>query len=137
MNSEAGGRTRMSDSPLTKTLFRDGIWEGVLTLDPDITTAPKMLVTHVEEPLTDVTVEAVPDEPGSWLVRITVPQRMISEGVQTVLITDPDTGARLGSFTLLAGDPLDEDIRAEMQLLRAELDMLKRAFRRHCTETAG
>jgi hypothetical protein len=30
---------------------------------------------------------------------------------------------------------LDEDIRAEVDLLRAELDLLKRAFRRHCSET--
>jgi hypothetical protein len=33
--------------------------------------------------------------------------------------------------------PLEEDIRAEVSLLRAELDLLKRAFRRHCAETAG
>jgi hypothetical protein len=26
-------------------------------------------------------------------------------------------------------------LRAEVDLLRAELDMLKRAFRRHCVET--
>jgi hypothetical protein len=30
---------------------------------------------------------------------------------------------------------LAEDIRAEMDLLRAELDLLKQAFRRHCVET--
>ena len=28
------------------------------------------------------------------------------------------------------------DLRAEMDLMRAELDMLKRAFRRHCVETS-
>ena len=46
-----------------------------------------------------------------------------------------ETDARLASFTVVMGQPLDEDIRAEMALLRAELDMLKRAFRRHCVET--
>ena len=37
----------------------------------------------------------------------------------------------------LAGEALAHDIRAEIDLLRAELDMLKRAFRRHCLETMG
>jgi hypothetical protein len=43
----------------------------------------------------------------------------------------------LGSFSIVAGDALAEDIRAELSLLRAELDMLKKAFRRHCVETSG
>ena len=30
-----------------------------------------------------------------------------------------------------------EDIRAELSLVRDELDLLKRAFRRHCVETEG
>ena len=34
-------------------------------------------------------------------------------------------------------EELDDDIRAEVDLLRAELDMLKSAFRRHSVETAG
>ena len=33
------------------------------------------------------------------------------------------------SITLLAGDAMSEDVRAEIDLLRAELDLLKRAFR--------
>ena len=63
------------------------------------------------------------------------PGRLLSDGVQTFLISDPDTGEKLASFAVLAGDALGDDIRAEMDLLRAELDMLKRAFRRHCVET--
>ena len=37
---------------------------------------------------------------------------------------------------MITGEPLGDDIRAEVELLRAELDMLKRAFRRHCLETS-
>jgi len=51
------------------------------------------------------------------------------------LVEDGKTGGKLGSFTVIAGEALGDDIRAEMDLLRAELDMLKRAFRRHCLET--
>lgn len=45
-------------------------------------------------------------------------------------------GTQLGHFTLITGVALGDDIRVEMELLRAELDMLKRAIRRHCVETA-
>ena len=41
----------------------------------------------------------------------------------------------LDRITLMAGSALDEDVRGEIALLRDELEMLKRAFRRHCAET--
>ena len=64
------------------------------------------------------------------------PRALISDGLQSFVISNPDTGETLESFAILAGDALADDIRAEIGLLRAELDMLKRAFRRHCAETA-
>jgi len=51
------------------------------------------------------------------------------------LIADQRSGETLNSFSIISGTPLDDDIRVEMDLLRAELDMLKKAFRRHCLET--
>jgi hypothetical protein len=67
---------------------------------------------------------------------VPLPASVIADGVQTVLITDAESGARLASIPILSGSALEEDLRAEVGLLRSELDMLKRAFRRHCTETA-
>ena len=64
-----------------------------------------------------------------------IPKSAITEGVQSFIVCDAQTGTKLGDFTLLAGDVVGHDIRVELQLLRAELDMLKRAFRRHCVET--
>ena len=121
----------MSDLTLTKTRLRAGIWEGVLT-GADIT--PAIEATHLGKPLKDVTVTQDPSSPDTWHVAIAVPQDLVSDGVQTVLITDR-SGERLGSFALIAGDAMDDDIRAELDLLRAELDLLKRAFRRHCVDT--
>ena len=46
-----------------------------------------------------------------------------------------EESGQIGHVSLLAGEALGDDIRAEVALLRAELDMLKRAFRRHCLET--
>jgi hypothetical protein len=57
--------------------------------------------------------------------------------VQTFLVREAGSGATLGHFTIVAGVPLEADLRAEVDLLRAELDMLKKAFRRHCVESGG
>jgi hypothetical protein len=55
---------------------------------------------------------------------------------ENFIISDEKTGMTLNSFALLFGEVLAEDIRAEMGLLREELDLLKSAFRRHCVETS-
>ena len=53
----------------------------------------------------------------------------------TVSVISDGGGTKLGHFSIIAGEALGEDLHAEVELLRAELDMLKRAFRRHCLET--
>lgn len=120
---------------LSKTRLREGVWEGILEGPPATGSGPELEVTHQAEPLVDVTVSPDDHEPDRWRVRIAIPPAILSDGVQTVLIRDKVSGETLGSITLLAGEALEDDIRAEMDLLRAELDMLKRAFRRHCVET--
>lgn len=122
--------TRIRGAELTQTRIRAGVWEGVLTG----TTNPVLSVTANGEAVPGVTVAPMAETPGVHAVRIPIPAQAIAEGITTFLILDP-AGNRLGHFTLAAGLPLDEDIRAEVDLLRAELDMLKRAFRRHCLDT--
>jgi len=119
----------MSDLRLTRTRLVAGMWEGVLT-GPDSAT-PRLAVTHLGQALDGV--ELSQHAAGQWLVRIPITPALISEGVQTFVIADADAGTLLDSFTLIAGDALDQDIRAELSLLRAELEMLKHAFRRHAT----
>ena len=123
----------MSDVKLTKTRIRAGVWEGVLTGSAG---APTLNVLHLEAAVPGVTVTAIPDRAGDWLVRVPIPADLLTEGVQTFLIHDKATGARLEHFTIITGVAMEDDMRAEVDLLRAELDMLKRAFRRHCLETA-
>lgn len=119
---------------LTQTRIRSGIWEGVLT---DAGSAPELEATHHETPLTGVDVDPVPNRSGEWAVRVAIPAEALSEGVQTFLIRDRASGETLAHFTVFTGMPVEDDLRAEVDLLRAELDMLKRAFRRHCVETTG
>jgi hypothetical protein len=124
---------RMDGVTLTKTRIRGGVWEGVLSG----TDRPALEVRHLEAALPGVTVTAIPDRPREWAVRVPVPVEVLAEGVQTFLIRDRETGETLAHFTIITGVPMEDDLRAEVDLLRAELDMLKRAFRRHCVETLG
>lgn len=125
----------MADSVLTKTRIRAGVWEGVLEQLADAD-SPELTVVHLEQPLDGVTVTANDAALGRYTVRVPIPANLLSDGVQTFLIQSAASGEKLASFTIVTGEPLEDDIRAEMDLLRAELDMLKKAFRRHCLETS-
>ncbi len=124
----------MSDVTLTKTRLFEGVWEGVLTHEGTGNFQPDIEVTHLQKPVSGVEVVEKPDE-KLWVVRVPIPAELISDGVQTFLIRDKRSGETLDSFALMSGEALSYDIRAEVTLLREELDMLKRAFRRHCLET--
>ncbi len=123
----------MAAMTLTKTRIRAGVWEGVLG---GATAQPALEVTLLERPLPGVSLQPVPDRPGHWLVKVPIPAEALNDGVQTFLIRDKVANETLAHFTVVTGVALEDDIRAEIDLLRAELDMLKRAFRRHCLETA-
>ncbi len=66
---------------------------------------------------------------------VPVPAEAVADGIRTIVILDGETQECQASISLLSGEALDEDLRVEVDLLRQELDMLKRAFRRHCVET--
>jgi hypothetical protein len=76
-----------------------------------------------------------PKEDGAMAVSLDLPMDVVSDGVQVVGLRSTASGEVLDRITLMAGSALDEDIRGEIALLRDELEMLKRAFRRHCAET--
>lgn len=119
---------------LTKTHFKDSVWEGVLKIGDGAPTPPKLVVTWKDTDIADVRVKQTQSQ-HRFTVQVPIPPEAIGDGVQTFSIfvdghTDP-----LDSFTLVAGEAVGHDLRAEVELLRAELDMLKRAFRRHCSET--
>ncbi len=119
---------------LTKTRLMEGVWEGMLTYEGVGSAVPDVAVTHLQQPLPNVDLQESQAE-KAWVLRVPIPVEHIADGVQTFVITDATTETTLGSFSLMCGDALGYDIRAEVTLLREELDMLKRAFRRHCLET--
>lgn len=122
----------MATTTLTKTRMISGVWEGVLTCEGD--TPPEIVVSNMDRVVDGVSVKSSEGD-GGWLVHVPIPADHLSDGVTTFVIRDARTDETLNSFALFAGEALSEDIRAEMSLMREELDMLKRAFRRHCVET--
>lgn len=115
---------------LVQTRIANGVWEGELS---GAVRDPVVEALHGGVALDGVTVAALPGKAGRFAVRVPIPVAALNQGVQTfVLQVD---GQFLTSFTLVAGEPPDADLRAELSLMRAELDLLKRAFQRHCRET--
>lgn len=117
----------MTGPCLTQTRIAKGTWEGLLT---GAGAVPRIEALHDGTALPGVEVVALPE---GHAVRVPLPGTILSEGMQVVLLQLG--GEVLARITLIAGLPPDEDLRAEVSLLRAELDLLKRAFRRHCAET--
>lgn len=122
----------MSDAlVLTKTRLAAGAWEGVLTgAGPD---EPVLTLRHNGDALPGLTLEAA--EEGAWHVRAPIPAERIGDDVQTFTITASDDTTVLAEFIVFAGESHEDDLRADVDLLRAELDLLKRAFRKHCNDT--
>ena len=124
----------MSVLKISKKRIYAGIWEGVVSVPNDYDDELNIEVLHLENPVHSFSLVVDPEISGLWQLRIAIPPESLSDGVQVFLINDKSTGEKLGAFTIATGEALDEDLRSEVELLRAELDMLKRAFRRHCLE---
>ncbi|MCV6825875.1 MULTISPECIES: hypothetical protein [Halocynthiibacter] len=127
----------MSKLTLEKTRIIEGVWEGRLTRDDGYDGIPLVSVKHLDQEIEGVMQDDIPNDANSWTVKVPIPANLLAEGVHTFVILDAKSGETLNSFSVITGEALAEDIRAEVDLLRDELDMLKRAFRRHCAETAN
>jgi hypothetical protein len=119
----------MTDPKIITSEMRAGIWQAELT-----GTAPdQVTVSHAGTKLEGVSVEGDPSR-GCWRITVPIPAAAMSDGVQTFVVQDGQ-GATFADFAIAAGDVLADDLRAEVALLRAELDMLKSAFRKHSSES--
>ena len=117
---------------LTRTRLAGGIWEGLLATSQNV--PPRLSLRHQDDIIGEPEMLAA-DAPRQWFVRFRLPLDRLSDGVQTFIVEDTDTGDALAHETIIAGALADDDLHGEVALLRAELDLLKRAFRRHCAET--
>ena len=123
----------MEPESLTRVRLSGGQYEGLLTA-ADGAGVEAVVEGRV---IATASVRQDPDRAASWRVALDLPADVISDGVKVIALRSIASGEVLDRVTLMSGAPLDEDIRAELALLRDELEMLKRAFRRHCAETGG
>lgn len=115
---------------LVRLRLAGGIWEGRLTGPAGAEPPPLAAMwSGAEIALPHVT----PDGDGAWRVTLRLPPAIMTDGAQT-LVLGPRDGDPLCLETLAFGDPLEADLRAELAALRTELDVLKRAFRRHLAD---
>nr|WP_111300242.1 hypothetical protein [Paracoccus saliphilus] len=112
-----------------------GVWRGRLQ---GLAMRPaRVVLTHHGEVVAEAQIE--PDGEGAWLLEVDLPGDVLSDGLQTLLLrTDPGAsgedlqpgGEVLARLPLMAGEPLAEDLAAELAALRAELELVKRELRR-------
>lgn len=114
--------------------LKSGIWQGTLRRD---TPPARLLVVHMGSRVGEA--RATAQEDGSWRIAAAIPAEKLSDGVQTFILLEdqgkdsepPQPGApHLASLTLVAGTPLEQDLLAELSLMRSELDLLKKELRR-------
>ncbi|MEI4471636.1 hypothetical protein [Frigidibacter sp. MR17.24] len=125
----------MSDPIVTDARIRHGRWEATVVL-PD-GAGDGIEILHEGRALAGVEVAPDPVAPGRSRLAVAIPAELLSDGVQTFLVRlagAPDAFAR---FSIVTGVPVEDDLRAEIDLLRAELDLLKRAFRQHLVRQGG
>ncbi|WGT52195.1 hypothetical protein [Thioclava nitratireducens] len=113
---------------LENSRIKAGRWEAVSHEKE----TPDLEVRHQGEVLEGLSLTG---EPGDWRLSQPIPAELLSEGVLTFLVCRKSDGEVIDRFSLVAGAPLAGDLRAEIDLLRTELDMLSRAFRQHCAES--
>lgn len=118
---------------LTAIGIENGIWRGVM--QASTSDEPEVRVTYLGKDVAEWSVKAVAGAPDQWTLEVPVPAEAISDGVHTIVVSKAGDGSTvLGQFSLIAGNALAGDVQAEVSILRAELDLLKRAFRKHCSE---
>jgi hypothetical protein len=118
----------MAEYTLTKLGFSGGVWQGRIAARGEAP-APEIEVTHgAGEALSGVTLS--PDGKSAWRLSVIVPLEHLGDGALTYLVQAKGGGLPLGGFTILAGEAPGEDLRAEVSLLRAEVELLKKALRR-------
>lgn len=115
---------------LTRLRLAAGTWEGRLT-GPVGADPPVLVATWRGGEIGSPDLAA--DGAGTWRASLILPVRVISDGTHTLAI-GPRGGDPLCLETLAFGDPLEADLRAELSALRTEVEVLKRALRRHLAE---
>ncbi|MFO6465265.1 hypothetical protein ACK8OR_12795 [Jannaschia sp. KMU-145] len=105
-----------------------GTYRGLLTGAGDPPPLELVIGADVTGHLTPAPVD------GGWQVEAELDPSLLTEGTRTVSIRTGD-GAVLDRVTVICGLDAETDLRAELDAMRDELDILKRSFRAHVAST--
>ena len=114
---------------LDKIDFSNGIWRGLLTAEKS--GASTSFSVELNGALVEGTRISAGPSDREWVIDIPIPNHAIGDGVHTFLIFVDGNSVPVGSFCVSAGRAMEYDLQVEVALLREELEILKRAFRRH------
>lgn len=119
----------MSDYSVSRTRIRNGIWEGtVKAAGAAAEKDPAIEIRHLDQVIRSFSV--TPQKKGEWHLRIAIPPDRLSDGIQIFMIVDARTEEMLDQFAIITGEAAENELYAEVELLRAELDLLKKTVRR-------
>ena len=130
--SGKGDRMR---AELVESRIFGGRWKGLVQMSKGAAGTPEFEVICNGATLPGLS--ATPVDAGAIRLDLPLPSDVVNDGLQVFLVGFQGDGGALGRFVLFAGQPVDGDSVAEIALLRAELELLKAAFRRHCRETGA
>lgn len=119
----------MPEVKLLTSQIRGGGWHGRIEYDAD--GPPEIEILHEQRALSDLRVTRADEGTNVWLVDMPLPATLINEGIQTFIVRDKVTHETICHFSILAGEILTGNLSAEVELLKAEVEMLKRVIRRH------
>ena len=122
------------DITLTEIRFSEGAWTALVDGKWQGDSAPEFTVSLQGKNVSRLKAE-LKSKPKRYELSVPIPSEAIAKGVHTVIISLVGSSDALAKIPIVAGDVLSEDIPAAVSLLREELDLLKRAFRRHCSTT--
>ncbi|MCT4331602.1 hypothetical protein MU516_01820 [Paracoccus sp. YLB-12] len=121
--------------------IKGGVWSGRLR---DMPPPARVCVTCMGEVIAEAAL--ADDADGGHQVRVDLPGSLISDGIVTLVLVADQGGPgdpvgadaiHLHHQSLVTGKPLDQDLVAELSALRAEMELLKREFRRFAFEAQG
>lgn len=107
--------------------FEAGIWQVRLARKAGAS-RPALSVRLREAPLDGLTIT---DEADAWRIEVPVPPSALGDGAHTLILSDRSDGMAVARLGIVAGRVLADDLVAEIDALRAEVERVKAALRAH------
>lgn len=110
--------------------LKEGKLTAIVEVEPKGALMPIMELVLGNRVLGYADVQPVADEMGVHMIYVDVPAEAMNDGIQTLILRCEGAPDAVATLPMMSGDVLPYDLTAELDLLRAELDMLKKAVRR-------